>query len=112
MRSSQAIDAGVQCIEHGQLIDEPTAKLMAEKGIWWSLQPFLDDEDSSPFRPGVGESPEATHMFAGTDNAYALAKEYKIKTAWGTDTLFDPSWRGDRARNLRRWCAGTRRPRC
>ncbi|HEX3438251.1 MAG TPA: amidohydrolase family protein, partial [Pseudacidobacterium sp.] len=33
----QAIAAGVKCIEHGQLIDEPTARLMAEKGIWWSL---------------------------------------------------------------------------
>ena len=44
----QAVAAGVKCIEHGQLIDEPTAKLLADKGIWWSLQPFLDDEDASP----------------------------------------------------------------
>jgi imidazolonepropionase-like amidohydrolase len=27
---------------------------------------------------------------AGTDNTYRLAKKYKIKTAWGTDTLFPP----------------------
>jgi len=37
----QAVAAGVKCIEHGHLIDEPTAKLLADKGIWWSLQPFL-----------------------------------------------------------------------
>jgi imidazolonepropionase-like amidohydrolase len=30
----QAVAAGVKCIEHGQLIDEPTAQLLAEKGIW------------------------------------------------------------------------------
>src|ERR1700731_1184415 len=42
----QAVAAGVRCIEHGQLIDEPTAKLLADKGIWWNLQPFLDDEDA------------------------------------------------------------------
>ena len=30
----QAVAAGVKCIEHGQLIDEPTAKLLAEKNIW------------------------------------------------------------------------------
>jgi imidazolonepropionase-like amidohydrolase len=36
----RAIDAGVKCIEHGQLIDEPTKKLIAEKGIWVSMQPF------------------------------------------------------------------------
>src|SRR5664279_3523610 len=28
-------------------------------------------------------------MVGGTDTAYALAKKFKIKTAWGTDTLFD-----------------------
>ncbi|MGB9431404.1 MAG: amidohydrolase family protein [Candidatus Acidiferrum sp.] len=28
-------------------------------------------------------------MFAGTDTAYGLAKKYKIKTAWGTDIVFD-----------------------
>ena len=34
------IAAGVKCIEHGFLMDEATAKLMAEKGIWLSLQPL------------------------------------------------------------------------
>jgi hypothetical protein len=29
-------------------------------------------------------------MLPGTDNAYKLAKKYKIKTAFGTDALFDP----------------------
>lgn len=33
----QAVAAGVKCIEHGQLIDEATAKLLADKGIWLSL---------------------------------------------------------------------------
>lgn len=28
-------------------------------------------------------------MVAGTDNAYKLAKKYKVKTAWGSDVLFD-----------------------
>ncbi|HWZ68357.1 MAG TPA: amidohydrolase family protein, partial [Stellaceae bacterium] len=41
----QAVAAGVKCIEHGHLIDEPTAELLADKGIWWSLQPFTYDED-------------------------------------------------------------------
>src|SRR5215831_5149676 len=83
----QAVAAGVKCIEHGHLIDEPTAKLLADKGIWWSLQPFLDDEDAPPLRPESRQ--KALQVFAGTDNAYQLAKKYKVKTAFGTDILFD-----------------------
>lgn len=85
----QAIRAGVKCIEHAQLMDEATAKLMAEKGIWLSLQPFLDDEDAVPFPAGSESRKKQLQMVAGTDNAYKLAKQYKIKTAFGTDTLFD-----------------------
>ena len=85
----QAIAAGVKCIDHGQLIDEPTAQLMAEKGIWWSLQPFLDDEDLHQFPEGSENQRKLMEVVTGTDNAYKLAKKYKIKTAFGTDILFD-----------------------
>jgi len=84
----QAIAAGVKCIEHGHLIDGPTAQLLAAKGIWWSLQPFLDDEDASPLVNPVSQK-KALQVFAGTDNAYRLAKKYNVKTAFGTDILFD-----------------------
>ena len=83
----QAVAAGVKCIEHGHLIDKPTAKLLADKGIWWSLQPFLDDEDVPAMSPESRQ--KALQVFAGTDNAYKLAKKYKIKTAFGSDILFD-----------------------
>jgi imidazolonepropionase-like amidohydrolase len=46
----QAIEAGVKCIDHGQLLGDATVKLMAEKGIWWSLQPFTDDRPSPMLR--------------------------------------------------------------
>lgn len=84
-----AVDAGVKCVEHGQLIDEPTAKQMAEKGTWWCLQPFLDDEDAIPFPEGSTNKAKQLEMTNGTDNAYELAKKHKIKTGWGTDCLFD-----------------------
>ncbi|MGH2257754.1 hypothetical protein ACQ1ZF_14770, partial [Enterococcus faecalis] len=45
-------------------------------------------------------------MFSGTDNAYALAKKYKIRTAWGTDTLFDAkiaARQGAQLSKLTRW---------
>ena len=95
----QAVAAGVKCIEHGHLIDEPTAKLLADKGIWWSIQPFLDDEDASPLVNPVSQK-KAQQVFAGTDNAYKLSKKYKIKTAFGTDILFDAQLTGRQGAQL------------
>ena len=85
----RAIAAGVKCIEHGHLMDEATAKLIAEKGIWLSMQAF-PDELAEVFPPGSFEREKAMEVFAGTDKTYKLAKKYKIKTAWGTDILFSP----------------------
>jgi imidazolonepropionase-like amidohydrolase len=83
----QAVAAGAKCIEHGHLIDESTAKLLADKGIWWSLQPLTYDEGAFARMSPVSQK-KALEVWAGTDNAYRLAKKYKIKTAWGADILF------------------------
>ncbi len=85
----RAIEAGVKCIEHGHLMDEPTAKLIAERGIWLSTQAF-PDELADAFPPGSFERAKALEVFAGTDRVFTLAKKYKIKTAFGTDILFSP----------------------
>lgn len=101
-----AIAAGVQCIEHGQLADEPTVKLMAEKGIWWSLQPFLDDEEAIYYPQGSANQVKLLEMTNGTDNAYKLAKKYNVKIAWGTDCLFDSklaSKQGKQLSKMTRW---------
>jgi imidazolonepropionase-like amidohydrolase len=84
----QAIEAGVKCIDHGQLLDEATARLMARAGTWWSLQPFVDT-GRSPYPEGSANRRKQLEMYAGTDTAYALAKKHKLKIAWGTDTLFN-----------------------
>jgi imidazolonepropionase-like amidohydrolase len=83
----RAIAAGVKCIEHGHLMDEETAKLIAEKGIWLSTQAF-PDEMADAFPPDSLERAKAFEVFTGTDRTFALAKKYKIKTAFGTDILF------------------------
>jgi imidazolonepropionase-like amidohydrolase len=95
----QAIDAGVKCIDHGNLLDDDTAKLMADKGVWWSLQPFLDDQPSA-FAEGTPNRVKQLQMFGGTDAAYAAAKKHKIKTAWGTDTLFSAKNSAEQGRQL------------
>jgi imidazolonepropionase-like amidohydrolase len=86
---SRAIAAGVKCIEHGHLMDEATARLIADKGIWLSMQ-ALPDELAEAFPPGSFEREKAAQVFAGTDKTYTLARKYKLKTAFGTDILFSP----------------------
>lgn len=82
----RALDAGVKSIEHGQLLDEPTIKLIAERGAWLSLQNLAPPPDS--------DSPERKAKKAlvaqGSDNAWAWAKKHKVNLAWGTDYLFRP----------------------
>lgn len=95
----QAIAAGVRCIDHGNMLDDETARLMADKGIWWSMQPFTDDQPSA-FAEGSPNRIKQLTMYGGTDTAYALAKKYKVKTAWGTDILFDPKVAADQTRLL------------
>ena len=82
----RAIAAGVKVIDHGHLMDEDSARLIAEKGVWLSFQPFVDDG----FAPQMPPSSMARlrQIFAGTEAAVALAKKYKLKLAWGTDVLF------------------------
>ncbi|MCX7305171.1 MAG: amidohydrolase family protein [Hyphomicrobiales bacterium] len=86
-----AIRGGVRCIDHGQLMDEETAKIMADKGIWFSSQAFIENEFSNGFPEGSPNRTKQLTMYAGTDTAFGLAKQYKLKTAWGTDLLFDPA---------------------
>jgi imidazolonepropionase-like amidohydrolase len=86
----RAIAAGVRCIEHGQLVDDETAALMAETGTLWSLQPFFDDEDAIPFTDPVSRQKQIA-VSEGTAQAYELAKKHGIAVAFGSDVLFDPS---------------------
>jgi imidazolonepropionase-like amidohydrolase len=83
----RAVDAGVKCIEHGQLLDEPTIKLLADKGIWLSLQVL----DEAPESQTADVKAKKHTVVQGTDNAFNWAKKHKVKLAWGTDFLFNPA---------------------
>jgi len=83
----RSIAAGVKCIEHGFLMDEATAKLIAEKAVWLSTQP-LPEELRQGFPVGSVQRAKADEVWPGIARTYELAKKYKIKTAFGTDVLF------------------------
>jgi imidazolonepropionase-like amidohydrolase len=101
----RAITAGVKCIEHGHLMDEATARLIAERGVWLSIQPF-PDELADAFPPGSPQRAKASEVFAGMDVAYRMARKHKLKTAWGTDIIFSPGLarrQGELLVKLERW---------
>lgn len=100
-----AIEGGAKVIDHGQLADEASAKLMADTGTWWSLQPFLADENAILQPDAAGQASSAL-VRAGTDNAYRLAREYGVKVAFGTDVLFDAALaarQGSQLETMTRW---------
>jgi imidazolonepropionase-like amidohydrolase len=82
-----ALETGVKCIEHGFLMTEADARLIAEKGIWLSLQP-LHEMMRTGLPEGSVQRAKAEEVWPGIARTYELAKKYKIKTAWGTDVLF------------------------
>jgi imidazolonepropionase-like amidohydrolase len=79
--------------------------LIAERGVWLSIQPF-PDELADAFPPGSQQRAKAAEVFAGMDTAYRLARKHKLKTAWGTDIIFSPALarrQGELLVKLERW---------
>ncbi|WP_194777486.1 metal-dependent hydrolase family protein [Pararhodonellum marinum] len=83
----RAIEAGVKCIEHGQLLDEKTLRLMKKKGIWLSCQNL---EESSPTMDPLRRE-KREPVIQGQKMIWPMAKKLKVKMAWGTDFLFNPA---------------------
>jgi imidazolonepropionase-like amidohydrolase len=81
----RAIEAGVKCIEHGQLLDDPTLELMAKKGTWLSLQMLQEDSETMAPARRAKRKP----VIDGQQTVWARAKAAGVKLAWGTDFLFD-----------------------
>jgi len=82
----RAIEAGVKVIEHGNLLDEDTLKLMAEKGIWLSGQMLVDSTEAMDPKRREKRKP----VIEGQKIVWPMAKRLGVKLAWGTDFLFEP----------------------
>jgi imidazolonepropionase-like amidohydrolase len=82
----RAIEAGVKVVEHGNLLDEDTLKLMAEKGIWLSGQMLVDSTEAMDPKRREKRKP----VIEGQKIVWPMAKRLGVKLAWGTDFLFEP----------------------
>lgn len=100
-----AIEAGVKSVEHGFLMSRETMEMMRDNDVWLSVQPLLDDEDGFSFDDPVSQQ-KWIDVTNGTDFTYETAKEVGVKTAFGTDILFDPKLaerQGAFLAKLQRW---------
>lgn len=98
----RAVEAGVKCIEHGQMLDEETLKLLAEKNVWLSLQNLMDNNDSMDEQRKQKRKP----VLEGQNKVWPLAKKLGVKLAWGTDFLFQPELNDEQNRyilRLQKW---------
>jgi len=82
----RAVEAGVKCIEHGQLLDETTLKLMIKNDVWLSSQVLVADTEAMDALRREKRKP----VIEGQQKLWPMAKKLKVKLAWGTDFLFEP----------------------
>ena len=96
----RSIENGVACIEHGQLADEETVRMIIDTGTWWSIQPFLADEDSNP-QGTEQQRQDQRNIAEGTVRCFEWAERFNIeRMVWGTDILFNPAKTNSQGRQL------------
>ena len=95
----RCLEAGVRSIEHGQLADDPTIAAMADAGAWWSIQPFLADEDANP-KSDPRQQAKQQEVAVGTVRAFEMGRAAGVKMAFGTDVLFNPEGAASQGRQL------------
>jgi len=95
----RAVENGVKSIEHGSLLNEEAAKMMAEKDVVYipslevlaQLKPLYTD----PIRKAKLEK-----AMEGTGKAIAAAKKYNLLIGYGTDLLFSYEGRKNQLKDL------------
>jgi imidazolonepropionase-like amidohydrolase len=85
---TRLVENGVKCIEHGLLIDDKTAKLVADNDVAISTQLVI-------FRSLIGldnlsenQQEKAVLVRSGQENLIKLIKKYDITTGFSTDFIF------------------------
>lgn len=95
----RALRAGVRSIEHGQLADLETIRMIKAQGAWWSIQPFLADEDSNPKTDPL-QIAKQEQVSVGTVRAFEQGRAEGVNMAFGTDILMNPGGSRTQGRQL------------
>ena len=98
----RGIRNGLKTIEHGQLMDEETAREMAERGVYLVTQPFEADESLKAIADPIQWN-KYVQVVDGWQKTAELVKQYKVKMGFGTDLVFAPDTNGQQADFLARF---------
>lgn len=86
----RAVENGVKCIEHGNLMDEKAMRLMKEKGVWLSPQVIV-----YTFHPdGYTDDQKAKHdqAYNGIDLMFRTARHIGFENiSFGSDIITSPT---------------------
>ncbi|OYU33123.1 amidohydrolase family protein [Novosphingobium sp. PASSN1] len=96
-----AVNAGVDTIDHGTFLDEPTIKAMIAHGTWLVPTMLAPETALAQARGGLlppATIPKAESAAAAERQSHALAIKMGVKIAFGTDT--GVSRHGDNAREF------------
>ncbi|WP_426958968.1 amidohydrolase family protein [Muricoccus radiodurans] len=94
----RCIEAGVRTIEHGNFLDEDTARMMVEAGVY--LSPNLVcyrvlAEQAVALGYPVGTEEKAREVLAVGTRGLAIARRAGVKASFGTDMSRTPHLMGD-----------------
>ena len=89
----RAVKAGVKSLEHGHLLDEETAKVIAGNGVFLAPMPNFTKPESG--FPDEKRQKKMQLVVEGTFREAELAEKYGINVLFGTDFIFQAPGKGD-----------------
>ena len=104
---TMALDAGVKCIDHGQMVSEETVKRMAEEGIFWSIN-WAGLDPALLNHPNYAMPTVKPKVVAYQDGSAKLAeyvKKYKPKIVHNVDTVLSSVGFGRAHRDFEKYYA-------
>jgi imidazolonepropionase-like amidohydrolase len=72
---------------------------MLDAGAWWSIQPFLADEDANP-KSDPRQQAKQLEVAEGTVRAFEEGRDAGVRMAFGTDILMNPRGAASQGRQL------------
>jgi imidazolonepropionase-like amidohydrolase len=80
-----AVEAGVDTVEHGNYIAPEDLKTMVAKDIWFVPTPYVAEYDAQWQAERAGKQPQETPVLKIEEDTFRRALQAGVKIAFGTD---------------------------